>query len=373
MAELSNEVKGLCGSVEEALSRALQAPSVAKERTTDDLAKALVVEIKTNMVEGVSALLQGPLSDAFENHRCFEGERAESEAPGDWDAALAAAFEEVLEPHLDLFSAEWLSKAVHSAEVRDEIGVANLLLSAGLEVFKTAAGKRGGEAKFLSALGIAQTQLSAALSTLPEPAAKGPKLRVVKGGKGVEVVKDAPGIEALFDLYKSTEGAVEYNTLAWVLRGSESEAEAVLAPILGLRARAAAESIRHHFSKSTQADTAQEALGLVDSKSGEWTLRASGYSDISPATTPAVQEVKTRGGAGDPRMLEALLLLRETCAIKDEALAEGLGVSRQTVDNYLKCKTKFKPSEVHVQWLRDVVQHYKGKLADLEALLAPEA
>lgn len=345
------------------LERAMSHPGLNPKRKPkiEDALKVTVSEVERTAMTSIADVLTPVLSDMYDMYEINNGEYefSDREAREEWESGLDDKVEEIFEPYQMHLSADWLARNTIDTKLFEEGAIRKLAESAGREIVKQLSSVSVQElnqgvvtktpAQVLANAGVLQTDVEVYLSQ--HLAAKNPeqekemsdqttdsvdavmqKMRAHLG-TGFDVMAVYDDVELVFD-----EDDILANGAGARLGLNEDDVQTLKA-------------LEFTVGSSSPDDLPNHVMSLLDDTPEKGKKPAKAKAEAKSTEPPAM---------GDEAS-DVLTLIIDHSAVGGTKLAENLGFSRATFNNYKTGKTPFKPDEVQKGVLRgQIVQDLNG-------------
>lgn len=368
------------------IDKAFEQPSIkikprsAKRPTLDAVIKAVAAEVETAVIDKIASDVKAVLSEAYEGHVLIWGEHADCASEADreaWEDAADEMVEDTITPWTEMLSQNWLGVNTIASSVHVENGVEKFAQSLGKEYWKNLVhdpetGKAISSAKILSSANILQNELEARLEQHNNPTEKEKEDMANDQNEEMERVI---GKMAEY-LGKDFDAMTTYDDVD-LASGDDEILAFGAAPRLGL------DEADVEVLQNERLMIGDDIMDVVNQKLESYftankkkpvAKKTKAKEDDAAPTLPAPKKTKTAPveknademeGDIDPAILSAL----KDCGATDNTIAQGIGVSRATYNNYANGKTAFTPTEDQMNFLRGEVVDRINKLHEALALI----
>lgn len=348
------------GDKGELIERAMSHPALNPKRKPqlDQALKAVVSEVEQTAGRNLADIFDPQLRDAYDMYEINNGERdeADREALSDWESGLDDKVEEVFAPYQQHLSANWLANNTIDTRLYEENAIRKLAESAGREIVKQLSSVSVQEqnqgivmktpAQILSNAGITQADVEIYLEQHLQAASSPQQEQAVAEeidndvqtvmqkmrehlGTGFDMMQVYGDVEQLFD-----DDSIIANGSGARLGLNENDVQTI-------------QNMQFLYDPSDLPNIVMAMLDDTAEKKGKRTPKAK----AEPAGPPAMGDEAT----------DVLSLIVDHSGVGGTKLAENLGFSRATFNNYKTGKTPFKPDEVQKEILRgQVLQDLNG-------------
>lgn len=360
----------IAGTTDEIFADAMGDPKIApkKQPTLEAVLTAIVKVVERRSIAGAAELVRDDLEELYEMHVLMFGERPleGDDTQADWDSSLDDKVEELFKPYADILSNDWM--AVNTIDTRLDVEGAfdKAATSFGKEVHKqlcwqageavTGGGKMKSPAQILASAGITT---SAVLGKFAD------RISTAEGGNRTAdapapepTPSDTPELDAVMDAVFERVG-IDYDVGA-----TREELELALdddevlamgaAQRIGITDEQGVNALQM-FSLNEGAQALDKLMSMLADRS----LAAKDPKPKPARATPAKRASELDNPGLDPLVLSSL---QTHSGISAATMAERLGVSRATYNNYVNGKTVFHPDDVQRQTIREQIE------ADLNGL-----
>ena len=317
----------------------------------DDAIKATVNAIEHAVIEGVAAKVTPLLDDALLAQVLMDGDYEDQDNPNEWTSALDDRVEKAIEEYVPILSADWLGKNTIDSGIQGKEGVYKFAMSMGREVFKqlTYAMDKS-PAKIMSAAGITTSMLEAQLTIHNQPKEdtdmdqQQSQLDALIAKIVAHVGKDYDIMTVYEDLDLASDDDDNLAVGAAARLGLEADDVEVLQ----------IERLTHgDETPQMLADRLKEA---ADGKAPEKKQAAKKPAAKKPAAkTPAAKPAPAKKETSGAVSAEMLQKFKNAATFKDADVAQRLGVSRATFNNWVNGKTAAELSNDQAAALRDEI------------------
>lgn len=360
-------------------------PRSAKRPTLEAVVKAVAAEIQEAVIDKIAADVQAVISEAYEGHTAIYGEHKDCAAIEErdaWEEAADEMVEEAITPWTDMLSQNWLGVHTIASSLHLENGVLNFCNSLGKEYWKTLTndpdtGKSISPVKILASANILQAELEARLTEHNNPTEKEKEAMANEQNAEMERVI---GKMAEY-LGKDFDAMTVYDDVDLASGDDEILANGA-APRLGLTEEDVLvlqnERLMHgddimdmvnsqieaYFETSKKKPAAKKTKAKTEPVEDE-------EEEYAPAPVKTPKKVKVEKSADetegdiDPTVLLAL----KECGATDNTIAQGIGVSRGTYNNYVNGKTVFEPNAEQASFIRGELVDRINKLHEALAIV----
>jgi hypothetical protein len=384
----------IAGSVDEIFNDAADDPKIAPKRkpTLDAVTMACVRVVEKRSVAGAAALVRDDLQEAYDMYTITFGDRPEvgpdesAEARDAWDEKLDELVEGQFQPYADILSNDWM--AVHTIDTRlhEEGAVDKLAEAFGKEVYKQlcwqagegpTAGKLKSPMQILSSAGIMQSAIIGRFGDriVQEQQDVADKVQDVLDGNAEPYGTVAQLDDVLNKIFHHVgiDAISDEDTLMAELE-LVCDSDDILAQGAGSRLGLTADEVVPLQMLSL--DQGSEAPATVYAMlSARAALPPMPAPPPAPASTAPAPIPPSPGQGAKPATnsdaipSEVFALLDEHGGVAGSKMAEDLGVSRATYNNYVKGKTQLKASPEQRETLRaQLVADVNGLRAALSLL-----
>lgn len=354
-------------------------PRSSKRPNLDTALKCVVNQIEYDTTAAVAAQVAEVLQEAYETYELIAGERPEDADEAEaWDDGMDEAVEEVIEPYKEHLSASWLGEYMIGTSVHDEKGMKTFCDALAKEYYREIT-KMGYEEKqrktpvqIMASAGILKADVEAALNKLLNPTEEEKQAMNEKQSTELEAVavKIADHIGKDFqtmpvyddiDLASDDDDGLAFGAAARLgldeddVRVLQGERLVVGNDIMDIVLK--------------QIETIHEGSGKKKGKKGMKKAK-----DLNPGADPDIEETFERLPAENKKITEKfkgaistdVMQALKACGAKDDTMAQGIGTSRATYNNYANGKAPFEPTEAQRSFIRSQLVEKANAL--LEAL-----
>lgn len=320
--------------------------------TLEDAYKCVLNAIEYSVIENISADLKPRLDTMLETYILMNGDRDDTSDTAEWESGIDDLVEAEIEEYVPTLSADWLGNNTIGSGVWDKDGVDKFLASMGREVFKqlTFASAKT-PLKILAAAGIVQKDVEARLELHNQPQEK-------------NMAQDESNLDAVIQKIAAYVGK-DYDILTVYddldLASDDDNGLAIGAGSrLGLNETDV--SVLQDERLFNGDDTAQKLADMLaeavkgGKKPADKKPAAKKAEKVEkPAAKKKVKEVDASAEAEGAVKAETLQRLKNACTFKDADIAEALGVSRATFNNWTLGKTSADLNGDQAGVLRDLI------------------
>lgn len=343
------------------LDKAFEHPSLKvtnrtkKLPTVEDALKVVEKTVQLVTAQTVADQIIPAMEQMYVNYTLLNGEHADAEDSGEWEAGLDDQVEALIEAYVPYLSADWLGNHTIDCGIHEEDGIKKFCLSLGKEMFKQLTyGKT--PAKVLSSAGITKDEVEKWLEDhiktnreeTPAMDAENPQLQAVLKkmhdhlGTGYDVMEVFDDIDLASD---------EDDLLA---QGA--------APRLGLDK----DDIRilQAIRLEHEDDTPQFIFDALQAPPEE--KKSTKKSKPKAKEKPKTSTTETVSGSINPLILS---MMKDYGGAKDADMAKELGVSRATYNNWVKGKGSLELDDDQKATLRETLLMHVNALHEALGML----
>jgi len=345
----------LIGDKFELLERAMKHPGLSPKRnpTIEQALKVVVGEVEKAAVETLIARIRPELADMYDMFEIENGsyEETEAEQRTDWESALDDKVEEIFQVYEQNLSADWLARNTIDTRLFEENAIDSLAKSGAREIVKQLCAistdelkqgvKEKSPAQILSNASILTSDVELYLDQHKAPmTAEKEEAMAEEADQNIEAViqKVRDHVGTGFDVTEV------YSTFELALDDDD-----ILAYGAGGRLGLSEDDVEiiRLFVLTHGDDTANVLTAMLDDTSTVKKPQRRKAADKvkEPEAAPAI--------AGDAARV--LTIIKNHTAEQDAAMANALGFSRASYNNYLNGKSPFKPDEMQKEILRGKV------------------
>lgn len=368
----------VCGPADDIFAEAAGNPKIAAKKapTLEAVLTAVVKVVEKRSVEGAANLIREDLQDMYDMYTITNGDRPQPETAHDepviaareaWDTGLDDRVEALFTPEYgNVLSNDWLANNTIDTRLNEEGGVDRLADAFGKEVYKqlcwqtgeaaTGGGKMKSPAQILANAGITQ---SAVIGYFAD------RLSTEEGGNrsiDATIYADLAAPTETSEIDVVMDKVFEHVGIDYDVDGVRDELELVLDDDEVLSAGAAGriglvDVADIYAVQRFGLDRGAETLDVLSAMLLDRSLAA---KDGPKATgKPSRKADAPKGDAIDPLVLS---LLQQHSAVPAAKMAERIGVSRATYNNYVNGKTQLVPDNEQRATIRTQIE------ADLNGL-----
>lgn len=330
----------------------------------DTALKATVNAIEYIAINTMADRMRPVIQDILDTQIIIDGEHDESDAPGEWEAAVDDKVEEALAEYVPILSADWLGKNTIDCRLHEERGVDKFCMSFGREIYKclahdTQTGKAKTPVQIMSNAGVMQPDVEAALSQhLNISKEEKETMANEQDNELVGVIeKIAAHVGKDYDILNV------YNDLD-LASDDDDLLAAGAAPRLGLDE---SDIVVLQTARLEHEDNTADMLAdmLQQQFSG-------GKKPKADKKKEAKKEPKAKAASEDVEgaiPADVFVTLKDFGGAKDADFAAGMGVSRATYNNWVNGKNACEPTSDQYNFLRGELVERINKLLESLAVL----
>lgn len=315
----------------------------------DDALRATVNAIEYQTIYTVAEKVRPLLEDILLNAELIDGAYDEVDDKTSWEAAVDDQVEAAIEDYVPVLSADWLGNHTIGSGLWEKDGVEKFVMSMGREMYKQLThGKT--PVQIMSAAGVVRADVEARLAIHNQP----------KEEKTMTETKEE--LEAVIQKVAEYVGK-DYDVMTvyddFDLASDDDEG---LAEGAGARLGLEAEDVEWLQMERLEHgdDTAQKLVDMLDA-AVKGTKKKPAKKAAAKAEKPAAKpkaKAKDEDAAAAAEggvSADSLQKLKEACTFKDADVAQRLGVSRATFNNWVNGKTACDLGGEQYTTLRDEV------------------
>lgn len=316
----------------------------------DDATKATVNAIEFAVIDAIEERVAPLLNDALLAQELMDGAYDEVDDKNSWTQALDERVEQAIEVYVPTLSADWLGNHTIESGVQEKDGVHKFCVSMGREMFKqlTYAMDKS-PTQIMSAAGITRSMLEAQLAVHNQPKEE-PTMSEQKEQLDAVLQKIVDHVGKDFDIM------TVYDDLDLASDDDDGLAAGAAAR-LGLDADDC-EALQTERMLSSGDDVIQELVNRVKELSEGKKPAAKKAAAKKPAAEkkpPAAKPKATKKDTSGAVSAEMLQKFKNAATFKDADVAQRLGVSRATFNNWVNGKTPAELSGDQAAVLRDEI------------------
>lgn len=303
--------------------------------TLDDALKATISAIEYQVVNAVADQVRPILTDLLQLQELTDGEFEQADDPDAWESALDDQVENAIEDYVNTLSADWLANHTIGCGLHLKDGIEKFIMSMGREMYKQLTYDKT-PAQIMSAAGVVKQQIEARLDT-HNTAKEEPDMDTQNEERDAVIAKIAAHVGKDYDVMQV------YEDLDLVSDDDENLAMGA-APRLGIDETDVEwlqmERLTHG---EDTADVLSAALAeAVKGGAKKPVKKAAPAKPKAAAKKPAKAKAEPEDEAASSEgavSAESLQKLKEACTFKDVDVAQAMGVSRATFNNWVNGKT----------------------------------
>lgn len=318
----------------------------------DDALKATLNAIENNVIMSVAEDITPALDAALLDMILMDGDHEDSDNKDEWESALDDKVEAAIEKYVPICSADWLGNHTINSGLHEPDGVKKFAHSLGREVYKQMTyGLDKSPAKIMSAAGVVQKDVEARLALHNQPVQKETNMSEDTETLDAVIAKIADYVGKDFDVM------TVYDDL-----DAASDDDEILAS--GAAARLGIDEgdlePLQDYRLINGDDAPQELLDMLTeaAKGGKKKTAKKAEKPAAKKAAPKKAKAKSDDDAAEAEgavSAETLQRFKEVCTFKDADMAQAIGVSRATFNNYVNGKSVFEPTADQAATLRDAI------------------
>lgn len=341
-------------------------PKAAKTNPNiEDALKAVVNAIELAVYDSVADEITPILEDILMNQEIVDGTWEDSESQDEWESAVDDAVEAAIEPYISVLSADWLATHTIDANLHAKDGVKKFAAAMGREMFKQMTYELTAP-KIMSAVGLTKADVEEALATYNQEGEK-------KMTDTADNVALADAVDRMLDyLGRNFDALTVYEDLELAVDDDELLSAGALAR-LGLEEDDMDTMQMVAIEHGT--DAPDYLLELLKNSDARAALGGKPKKDATkkkaapkPAKKAAKVEEPEEPDDEDETMYvmtsEILGRFKSACEFKDADIAQGLGVSRATFNNWVNGKTAPAMTDEQSAEVRDQIVRRANELLE---------
>lgn len=343
----------------------------------DDAMKCVLNAIENVVIETMAADMEGKMNDAYEMYYMINGERKKAVSGlSDWDSGMDGVVEDLCEEYSECLSQDWLGRNTLDTAMHEEGAVKKFCLKFGQEYYKNVTRYLGDDdegtnsgpmtpARIMSSAGIVKSQIEEKLQE---------HIQVVKNQTQeektmAEEIEKSELEEVIAKIAAHVGEGYDVFTVAGDLDLASDDNEILAngaAPRLGLNAAdlevLQGERLLHGAATPTILEGMLERA--FSTPVAAKPAKPKGRPKKTPPPYVALADKKEEAEGLAPHEVDWTVVLEalKTCSAKDEDMANGLGLSRATYNNYATGKVEFVPKAQQGNFVRAQVVSRLNKL-----------
>lgn len=319
----------------------------------DDALKATINAIEYSVIETVAEEIKPALEDVLLNRTIMDGDYDDAEDKDAWESATDDLVEAAIEKYVPICSQDWLGNHTIGCGLHLKDGVQKFATSLGREVYKqlTYALEKS-PAKIMSAAGVVQKDVEARLTlhnqTKEKPMSDDTESLDAVIAKIAEYVgKDYDILTVYDDLDFASDDDDNLAFGAAARLGIEPEEIEVLRDVRLMQG----DDTAQHLSDLLEA----AAKGTGKKKAAAKPKAEKPAAAPKAPAKPKAAAKPAKGEATGAVSADTLQKMKEACVFKDADVAQRLGVSRATFNNWVNGKTAADLNANQTTELRDEI------------------
>lgn len=342
------------GLIEQAFTQpAMRIKPRSQKRPDMDVAlKCVVNQIETSVIEEVAASVAEKLEEGYALYTVVNGDHADSPTKGAWESGIDEMVEAAIEPWVEVLSADWLGVNTIDTDLHKDNGIAVFANKLGKEYYKQLTYEKS-PAQIMSSAGVLKKEVEAALIIHINPTEEEQSAMATTENAELDAV-----IQKIAAHIGKDHSVMDvYSDLEMVTVDDDEILASGAAPRLGIDDNDVL--VLQMLALEHGSDTPDVIQKLIEALHGSAKPRKGARAKAAAKPTPVEAEEPPEDEAAaeeasqsiDVKALEALKAAGET----DAVMAEGMGVSRATYNNYVTGKTEFAPTSDQAGFVRDKI------------------